>query len=71
MILKQIKNLSHKKKEKIRIDLYILFFMYLCLMFWEVFLGPYRSYSGSRRYNLYPFVIRQIILVGFIQNKAN
>jgi len=55
MILKQIRNLSHKKKEKIRIGLYVLFCMYLCLMFWEVFLGPYRSYSGTRRYNLYPF----------------
>lgn len=55
MILKQIGNLSHKKKEKIRIGLYILFFMYLCLMIWEVFVGPYRSYSGVRRYNLYPF----------------
>jgi glycopeptide antibiotics resistance protein len=24
-------------------------------MIWEVFIGPYRSYSGIRRYNLYPF----------------
>jgi len=55
MILKQIRNLEQRKKEKIRIGLYILFFMYLGLMFWEVFLGPYRSYSGTRRYNFYPF----------------
>ncbi|WP_375372917.1 VanZ family protein [Clostridium sp. CF012] len=54
-MLKQIRNLSHGKKEKILIGLYILFFMYLCLMIWEVFIGPYRSYSDVRRYNLYPF----------------
>ncbi|WHH61758.1 VanZ family protein [Petroclostridium sp. X23] len=29
--------------------------MYACLMIWEVFIGPYRSYSGERRYNLCPF----------------
>lgn len=52
MILKRIGSLSHKK---IRIGLYIMFSMYLLLMFWEVFIGPYRSYSGVRRYNLYPF----------------
>ena len=33
----------------------IFFVMYSRLMIWEVFLGPYRSYSGTRRYNLYPF----------------
>ncbi len=33
----------------------ILFFLYCCLMIWEVFIGPYRSYGGIRRYNLYPF----------------
>ena len=55
MILRQIGNLLHEKKEKILIILYILFFMYLCLMIWEIFIGPYRSYSGVRRYNLYPF----------------
>lgn len=54
-MLKQIRNLTHRKKEKILIGLYILFFMYLCLMIWEVFIGPYRSYSDVRRYNLYPF----------------
>ena len=55
MILKKIEKLSHQRKEKILIGLYILFVMYLCLMIWEVFIGPYRSYSGARRYNLYPF----------------
>ncbi|MDF2505374.1 VanZ family protein [Clostridium sp.] len=55
MILSQIKKLLHLKKEKILVGLYILFFMYLCLMTWEIFIGPYRSYSGVRRYNLYPF----------------
>ncbi len=54
-MLNQIRNLSHRKKEKILIVLYILFLMYLCLMIWEVFIGPYRSYSDVRRYNLYPF----------------
>ena len=37
--------------------------MYSCLMLWEVFIGPYRSYSGARRYNLYPFkTIMQFLL---------
>ena len=37
--------------------------MYLCLMIWEVFIGPYRSYSDARRYNLYPFkTIMEFIL---------
>jgi glycopeptide antibiotics resistance protein len=32
-------------------------------MFWEVFIGPYRSYSNVRRYNLYPFkTIREFLL---------
>jgi hypothetical protein len=51
----QIKRLSKQKKEKLLIGLYILFIMYLALMIWEVFIGPYRSYSNVRRYNLYPF----------------
>ena len=34
---------------------YILFFLYSCLMIWEVFIGPYRSFAGTRRYNIYPF----------------
>ena len=55
MRIKGIGSLSQDKKEKILAGLYILFFMYLCLMIWEVFIGPYRSYSGIRRYNLYPF----------------
>jgi glycopeptide antibiotics resistance protein len=29
--------------------------MYLGLMLWQLFLGPYRSYSAVRRYNIYPF----------------
>jgi len=44
-----------KKRETIIRISGILFFMYSCLMVWEVFVGPYRSYSGIRRYNLYPF----------------
>jgi Glycopeptide antibiotics resistance protein len=24
-------------------------------MAWEIFIGPYRTYSGVRRYNIYPF----------------
>jgi glycopeptide antibiotics resistance protein len=66
MIVKQIENLLHKKKEKTLTVLYILFFMYSCLMIWEVFIGPYRSYSGARRYNLYPFKT----VMEFISNDA-
>jgi glycopeptide antibiotics resistance protein len=44
-----------KKRETIIRISSILFFLYSCLMIWEVFIGPYRSYSGIRRYNLYPF----------------
>ena len=63
MIKKQIENLLLKKREKVLIFLYILFFLYLCLMTWEVFIGPYRSFSGTRRYNLYPFkTIMEFIL---------
>lgn len=46
--------IKEKRKTIIRISS-ILFFLYSCLMIWEVFIGPYRSYSGIRRYNLYPF----------------
>ena len=66
MILKGIGSLSHKK---IRLGLYIMFSMYLLLMFWEVFIGPYRSYSGVRRYNLYPF--KTIIEFIFNYSKYN
>ena len=55
MILKQFRNLLHQKKQRILIGLYIFFLLYLCLMTWEVFIGPYRSYESIRRYNLYPF----------------
>ena len=45
-----------KKKRKLILRLStILFFMYLGLMIWQLFLGPYRSYSSVRRYNIYPF----------------
>lgn len=44
-----------KKKEIIIRISSKLFFMYLLIMIWEVFIGPYRSYSSVRRYNLYPF----------------
>lgn len=33
---------------------YVLFISYSILMLWEVFIGPYRSYSGVRRYNIVP-----------------
>lgn len=69
MRLKGIGSLSQDKKEKILIGLYILFFMYLFLMIWEVFIGPYRSYSGIRRYNLYPF--KTIIAFLLNANKYN
>jgi glycopeptide antibiotics resistance protein len=46
-----------------------MFSMYLLLMFWEVFIGPYRSYSGVRRYNLYPF--KTIIEFIFNYSKYN
>lgn len=55
MIMKHISCFVQKKRETIFKISMILFFMYSCLMIWEVFVGPYRSYSGIRRYNLYPF----------------
>lgn len=45
--------LSKRRKAVVKI-LRILFFMYSCLMIWQVFIGPYRSYSSIRRYNIYP-----------------
>lgn len=63
VLIRQLGNLSHEKKEKILIGIYIIFFMYLCLMFWEVFMGSYRSHSQVRQYNLYPFAtIREFIV---------
>ena len=55
MIMKHIRNLTNKKIKKLHNLSYIIFFLYCSLMLWEVFIGPYRSYSGLRRYNLYPF----------------
>jgi len=63
MIVKYIKNIAYEKKSLIYRGLYILFLMYSCLMLWEVFIGPYRSHSNVRRYNLYPFkTIAEFIL---------
>lgn len=55
MIMRYISCFVQKKRKIIIKISGILFFMYSCLMIWEVFVGPYRSYSGIRRYNLYPF----------------
>ena len=32
----------------------LLFLGYTIVLFWELFLGKYRSHSGPRRYNLFP-----------------
>lgn len=53
--MKHLSCLIQKKRKLIFRISSILFFLYLCLMIWEVFLGPYRSYSGTRRYNICPF----------------
>jgi glycopeptide antibiotics resistance protein len=53
--MKRIRWFVQKKKELILRISKILFFMYLVLMIWQLFLGPYRSYSAVRRYNIYPF----------------
>ena len=55
MIARYSSSFIQKKRETIIRISSILFFLYSCLMIWEVFIGPYRSYSGIRRYNLYPF----------------
>lgn len=55
MKIKHFKILENNKRKNMYLISYILFFLYSCLMLWEVFIGPYRSYSGLRRYNLYPF----------------
>jgi glycopeptide antibiotics resistance protein len=49
-----MKRLLNKNEIIYKVSLAI-FIAYICLMLWEVFIGPYRSFSGSRRYNLYPF----------------
>lgn len=33
----------------------VIFILYICLMLWEIFIGPYRSYSETLRYNITPF----------------
>lgn len=33
---------------------WVFFLLYAALMFWEVFIGPYRCHPIERRYNLYP-----------------
>jgi glycopeptide antibiotics resistance protein len=53
--MKRIRWFVQKKRELILRISKILFFMYLILMIWQLFLGPYRSYSVVRRYNIYPF----------------
>lgn len=55
MIMKHIRHFVQRKRKIILRISSILFIMYSCLMIWEVFLGPYRSYSGTRRYNIIPF----------------
>ena len=50
----KVKMLKSNKKV-LNIVMYAFFIMYLSLMIWEVFIGPYRSYTGRRRYNIYPF----------------
>lgn len=52
---KQAARFIYKNRGKLKKVLYILFFLYVCLMTWEVFIGPYRSYGDIRRYNLRPF----------------
>lgn len=62
---KPLNFIQQKRKILVRIST-ILFFLYSLLMLWEVFIGPYRSYSSIRRYNLYPF---KTIVDFFINNK--
>ena len=54
-MIKQAAKFIYKNREKVKVILYIIFFLYLCLMTWEVFIGPYRSHGDIRRYNLRPF----------------
>lgn len=53
--MKRRRGFVHKKRELILRLSNILFFTYLGLMIWQLFLGPYRSYSAVRRHNIYPF----------------
>jgi glycopeptide antibiotics resistance protein len=52
--MKWLNCLLHRKRKAIYKTLNIIFFIYSCVMIWQVFVGPYRSYSGIRRYNIYP-----------------
>lgn len=45
---------------------WLVFASYSLLMFWEVFLGPYRSHNVNRSYNLVPF--KTILLFSSLQN---
>jgi glycopeptide antibiotics resistance protein len=66
MITRNISCFAQKKRETIIRISSMLFCMYSLLMIWEVFIGPYRSYSSERRYNLYPF---KTIVHYFINNR--
>jgi glycopeptide antibiotics resistance protein len=54
LIMRRLSCFLHKKRKIVFKILGILFFIYSWLMIWEVFIGPYRSYSSVRRYNIYP-----------------
>ncbi|KPU44249.1 VanZ like family protein [Oxobacter pfennigii] len=54
-MLDNIKNLLRENRKEILKLSWVIFFCYSILMLWQVFIGPYRSSSGIRRYNLYPF----------------
>jgi glycopeptide antibiotics resistance protein len=47
-------HINKKHNRTLYIISWILFISYSILMLWEVFIGPYRSYSGIRRYNIIP-----------------
>lgn len=49
-----MKLLKQNKNKLLYVISWVLFIGYSMLMLWEVFIGPYRSYSGSRRYNIIP-----------------
>ncbi|MDP4145679.1 MAG: VanZ family protein [Bacillota bacterium] len=66
-MIDQLKNFLQRKNRVFKLILYVSIIMYSCLMIWEVFIGPYRSYSGIRRYNLYPFKT----IIDFIRNRSN
>jgi glycopeptide antibiotics resistance protein len=53
--MENIRSFILQNRKGILRALKVLFFLYLGLMIWEIFIGPYRSYSSLRRFNLYPF----------------